>query len=341
MTHLSRKAPLAPMILALVSAVSSLAARAEGDIRTERVHFAKGATSAVVEGTITGYQTFDYVLGASKGQSMNVSMATKNTATYFNILAPGETEVAFFNGSVSENQFEGVLPATGDYKIRVYMMRSAARRNEKANYRLEMIVSGKPQAAAAAASTATVRKECPLRRHGQGALRAAQGPADGAMRFRRDAHWQRRRHGGHHHSRTAASGRSSSSAAGPPVPTQPRKCRIQRPARGRPQYDQGRRRTLRDSGCGSRRRLTDDCASTDVRLTIRSVPKQLQWRLHEEVCFPVRVPRRDRDERLAVDRARRFRRRDLPGPQGRRDEAGNVWPLHFFAAPGLHRPRSS
>jgi hypothetical protein len=79
---------------------------------------------------------------------MNVSMATKHTATYFNILAPGETEVAFFNGSVSENQYEGVLPASGDYRIRVYMMRSAARRNEKADYRLEMIISGKPQAAA-------------------------------------------------------------------------------------------------------------------------------------------------------------------------------------------------
>jgi hypothetical protein len=152
MTHLFRKAPPAPIVLALVFAVSSLMARAEGDIRTERVHFAKGATSAVVEGTITGYQTVDYVLGASKGQSMNVSMATKNTATYFNILAPGETEVAFFNGSMSENQFEGVLPATGDYRIRVYMMRSAARRNEKANYRLEMIVSGRPQATAAAVS---------------------------------------------------------------------------------------------------------------------------------------------------------------------------------------------
>jgi hypothetical protein len=75
-------------------------------------------------------------------------MATRNTATYFNILAPGETEVAFFNGSVNENQYEGVLPTTGDYRIRVYMMRSAARRNEKADYRLEMIVTGKPQAAA-------------------------------------------------------------------------------------------------------------------------------------------------------------------------------------------------
>jgi len=138
-----RNSELTPVFLALLFAVSSPAARAGSDIRTERVHFAKGATSAVVEGTISGYQIVDYVLAASKGQSMNVSMATKNTATYFNILAPGETEVAFFNGSVSENQHEGVLPATGDYKIRVYMMRSAARRNETATYRLEMIVSGK------------------------------------------------------------------------------------------------------------------------------------------------------------------------------------------------------
>ena len=43
---------------------------------------------------------------------------------------------------MSENPYEGTLPATGDYKIRVYLMRSAARRNEVANYRLEMIVSG-------------------------------------------------------------------------------------------------------------------------------------------------------------------------------------------------------
>ena len=47
-----------------------------------------------------------------------------------------------FNGSVSQNQYEGTLPATGDYKVRVYMMRSAARRNEVAHYRLEMIITG-------------------------------------------------------------------------------------------------------------------------------------------------------------------------------------------------------
>lgn len=125
---------------------------AADDIRTERVHFKKGANSAVVEASITGYETVDYVLGAHAGQYMNVSLATKHGATNFNILAPGENEVAMFNGSVSQNQYEGTLPASGDYKVRVYMMRSAARRNEVAHYRLELIIDGAGKSAAHAPS---------------------------------------------------------------------------------------------------------------------------------------------------------------------------------------------
>jgi hypothetical protein len=110
------------------------------DTRTERVQFHKGANSATVQGTIKGYDSVDYVLGARKGQSMNVSMSTDNTANYFNILAPGKTDEAMFIGSTSGNQYEGTLPASGDYKVRVYLMRSAARRDEVAKYRLEMII---------------------------------------------------------------------------------------------------------------------------------------------------------------------------------------------------------
>jgi hypothetical protein len=79
---------------------------------------------------------------------LSLLVAASGTATSFNSLAPGETEVAFFNGSVNDNQYEGVLPATGDYRIRVYMVHSAARRNEKAVYRLETTITGRPQAAA-------------------------------------------------------------------------------------------------------------------------------------------------------------------------------------------------
>lgn len=126
------------------------------DIRQERVHFAAGASSATMEGRIKGYQIVDYVLGARKGQTMNASLATDNASNYFNILAPGENETAFFTGSSGGNQFEGVLPATGDYKLRVYLMRNAARRNEAANYRLEMSISDGGQTQAAPGESKTV-----------------------------------------------------------------------------------------------------------------------------------------------------------------------------------------
>ena len=147
--------PLHPFHLWLVTCFMVLAASmvfASEGIRTVRVHFKPGANNAVVEASIKGYESVDYVLGARAGQYMNVSMATKHGATYFNILAPGEDVVAMFNGSVSQNQYEGTLKASGDYRIRVYMMRSAARRNEVARYRLEMIVDGAGQPAAHAPS---------------------------------------------------------------------------------------------------------------------------------------------------------------------------------------------
>jgi hypothetical protein len=145
LTTAFRGAPGATLILILQGVAWSLPAQAAGDIRSERVEFARGATSAVVEGRIQGYETVDYLLGAAKGQYMNVSMSTGNGAAYFNILAPGETEVAFFNGSTSGDRYAGALPASGDYRIRVYLMRSTARRDEVASYRLEMSVTGSPQ----------------------------------------------------------------------------------------------------------------------------------------------------------------------------------------------------
>ena len=126
------------LALVLVLSIAHLQAQ---DIETKRVQFEKGMNSATVEDKIKGDQIVDYILNAQKGQLMNVSMATDNGANYFNIMEPGEEFVAIFNGSTSENMFEGVLEKSGDYRVRVYLMRSAARRNEEANYRLEMIIS--------------------------------------------------------------------------------------------------------------------------------------------------------------------------------------------------------
>jgi hypothetical protein len=146
-------------LLAAIGLVALLAGpvlAADDAIRTQRVQFKKGASSAIFSGKIKGYQTVDYLVTARKGQYANVSLATRHGATYFNLLAPGQTEAAFFNGSMSQNQFEGSLPADGEYRIRVYMMRSAARRNEVADYRLEIAIAAAGKASAAPASDAKV-----------------------------------------------------------------------------------------------------------------------------------------------------------------------------------------
>ncbi|HMQ57149.1 MAG TPA: hypothetical protein PKE65_01225 [Rhizobiaceae bacterium] len=125
--------------LALMAATPALA---QDPIREETVRFDRGASGTTIEASLKGYETVDYIIGASAGQVMNVSMATDNGANYFNVMEPGETDVAIFIGSTSGNMYEGELQKSGDYRIRVYLMRSAARRDEVANYRFEINIGG-------------------------------------------------------------------------------------------------------------------------------------------------------------------------------------------------------
>ena len=108
-------------------------------IENRRVSFAPGASSAIVEDSITGDQSIDYLLNVKAGQPLNISMAAPDGRAFFNVLEPGEEYVGIFTGSSDGGQFEGVAAKSGDYRIRVYQMRVTARRGETASYRLEMI----------------------------------------------------------------------------------------------------------------------------------------------------------------------------------------------------------
>ena len=103
------------------------------DIRPEPVRFEKGRNGATVKGTIKGDEIFDYRLRARAGQILDVNLQADNRSAYFNVLPPDD-ETALFVGSVSGNSFVGALPKDGEYIVRVYLMRSAARRNESARY---------------------------------------------------------------------------------------------------------------------------------------------------------------------------------------------------------------
>jgi hypothetical protein len=112
-----------------------------GEIRVVNVHFKANETGTTIKGSIKGRETIDYRLKAKAGQVMTVSLNTSNLSNYFNVLPTG-SETALFVGSTSGNSWAGALPTDGDYTVRVYLMRSAARRNEKAKYTLSIDIPG-------------------------------------------------------------------------------------------------------------------------------------------------------------------------------------------------------
>lgn len=135
-------------------------ARAADDIQTRPLQFDRGASSATVKGTLTGRQTIDYTVRARGGQKMSLTLESKNAGLAFNVLPPGSNDVALPE-AIGQQRWSGALPADGEYKIRLYLPRSAARRGEQAAYQLTVAIDAPPAAAASGpVSRATGRIPC-------------------------------------------------------------------------------------------------------------------------------------------------------------------------------------
>jgi hypothetical protein len=90
---------------------------------------------ASISGSIHGDGTIDYVVAGTAGHTLSIAMSASNRSAYFNLTAP-DSDSALFIGSIDGRRFSGKLPASGDYRLRVYLMRSAARRGDSADFRL-------------------------------------------------------------------------------------------------------------------------------------------------------------------------------------------------------------
>ncbi|MBD2743949.1 hypothetical protein [Coleofasciculus sp. FACHB-1120] len=111
---------LIPSIEAIAKTVTStgaaavqptvLAAQPKG--RTQRVRFAKGKSSAVVEYSVVRGTRDIYVLGAKARQKMTIAITSLEENAVFDIVDP--------NGRMIDQEatsWTGTLPKTGDYKI--------------------------------------------------------------------------------------------------------------------------------------------------------------------------------------------------------------------------------
>lgn len=159
-TRAKRNIVTACLTAALLAISTGLPLDGQAAIESHPIQFAKGTSSATIKATLKGDQTVDYKLRAKAGQTMQVSMKTSNASSYFNVLPPGSKGEAIFIGSRDGNDWTGALPKDGEYTVRVYLMRNAARRNEVANYTLTVGIAtaatGAPAVSGPAPSDAKV-----------------------------------------------------------------------------------------------------------------------------------------------------------------------------------------
>ncbi|HAU4962987.1 TPA: g-type lysozyme inhibitor, partial [Aeromonas hydrophila] len=105
---------------ALLAITMAAGAQAADKVTTVPVQFAKGAHSAQLKGSFTGYDTIHYTLVAKAGQTMTVKIGGSSNAN-FNVFAPGAQpgQAEALGSNDGNGQWQGALPASGKYLIQV------------------------------------------------------------------------------------------------------------------------------------------------------------------------------------------------------------------------------
>ncbi len=123
----------------LLSLSVNLVAQGDGSLRapagkTQRVRFARGRTTAILNGAVIRGTQDRYILGARAGQTMIVHVTSREKNAVFTILDPSGTALEGADEGLDAMDWTGELPLSGDYSIRV----SPTRGNS--TYTLEMTI---------------------------------------------------------------------------------------------------------------------------------------------------------------------------------------------------------
>ncbi len=94
-----------------------------------------------LEDTISDFESVSYVVTLRQGQSLRVLLATNNASNCFDIYEPDAAKPIYIGGD-SGNTHELHAQRPGNYRIRVFLLRLAARDGQSAQYTLELKVTG-------------------------------------------------------------------------------------------------------------------------------------------------------------------------------------------------------
>ncbi|CAN7211612.1 hypothetical protein LJR219_000654 [Phenylobacterium sp. LjRoot219] len=100
------------------------------------LRFPPGASSVTVTGTVRGHDARAYRLTLRRGQTLNARLTSRSRFLYLTITRPDGGVLFDGASSAAGNAFRGVTPASGPYRLQVYLVRAAARRGGVADYSL-------------------------------------------------------------------------------------------------------------------------------------------------------------------------------------------------------------
>lgn len=110
-------------------------ARAADPVRHEQIELAQGAPVKKLSGKLKGYATVEYSVAAPANSKLDIRLNSAHPSLYFNVSTDGSDQ-AIFVGSRDGAHFNASVGAATRYKVTVYLMRNAARKNQSASYQL-------------------------------------------------------------------------------------------------------------------------------------------------------------------------------------------------------------
>jgi hypothetical protein len=127
-------------LIAVAVAVFTPAAYPQEFADGVHVSFDERRTPRSFDNSIAGFEEVVYVVPLRQGQSLRVALSSSNISSCFDIYAPGETKPVFVGGD-SGSTHRLLARTSGDYRVKVYLLRLAARDDQSARYTLEFELS--------------------------------------------------------------------------------------------------------------------------------------------------------------------------------------------------------
>ncbi|WP_432383484.1 hypothetical protein [Duganella sp. P38] len=126
-------------LAALCSALALTSAPAAGQLARHMTELSGAPQAKTMRGKLRGRDTAEYTVHLREGQTLAVRLKTNLRSNYFNVTGPDGGE-ALFVGSRDGARYRAKVTQEGVYKISVYLMPNAARRDERASYSLKIEV---------------------------------------------------------------------------------------------------------------------------------------------------------------------------------------------------------